>query len=95
MSKVSLRANFYMTQKDWVFLADVVVIALMWETMFSSVISQLGGAIVKLNTIAKIHKYIRFHEGHHFILMTMEVHGAPGHDMDHFIKECACLFHDR
>jgi hypothetical protein len=28
-------------------------------------------------------------------LMAMEVHGAPRHDMDHFIKECTCLFHDR
>ncbi len=25
----------------------------------------------------------------------MEVHGALGHDMDHFIRECARLFHDR
>jgi hypothetical protein len=25
----------------------------------------------------------------------MEVHGVPGHDMDHFIRECACFFHDR
>jgi hypothetical protein len=27
--------------------------------------------------------------------MAMEVHNAPGHDMDHFIRECAHLFHDR
>jgi hypothetical protein len=27
--------------------------------------------------------------------MAIEVHNAPGHDMDHFIKECAHLFHDR
>jgi hypothetical protein len=27
--------------------------------------------------------------------MAMEVHGALGHDMDHFIKECARLFHDK
>jgi hypothetical protein len=27
--------------------------------------------------------------------MAMEVHNAPGHDMDHFIRECACLFHER
>ncbi len=25
----------------------------------------------------------------------MEVHNALGRDMDHFIRECACLFHDR
>jgi hypothetical protein len=23
--------------------------------------------------------------------MTMEVHDTPGHDMDRFIKKCACL----
>jgi len=34
-------------------------------------------------------------EGHHFIPMAMEVHGIPEHDMDCFIRECACLFHDR
>jgi hypothetical protein len=27
--------------------------------------------------------------------MAMKVHGALGHDMDHFIKECVHLFHDR
>jgi len=27
--------------------------------------------------------------------MAMEVHNALGCDMDHFIRECACLFHDR
>jgi hypothetical protein len=31
---------------------------------------------------------------YHFILMTMEVHGAPKCDMDHFFKECAHLFHN-
>jgi hypothetical protein len=50
---------------------------------------------MKLSAITKIHKYKRFHEGHHFIPMAMEVHNAPKHDMDHFIKECARLFHDR
>jgi hypothetical protein len=49
---------------------------------------------VELNAIAKIHKYKKFHEKHH-ILMAMEVHGAPGCDMDCFIRECARLFHDR
>jgi len=32
---------------------------------------------------------------YHFIPMTMEVHSAPMHDMDHFLKECAHLFHNR
>jgi hypothetical protein len=27
--------------------------------------------------------------------MAMEVHGTPGRDMDNFIRECACLFHDK
>jgi hypothetical protein len=50
---------------------------------------------VKFGTIVKIHKYIGFHDGHHFILMGMEVHNAPEHDMDRFIMECAHLFHNR
>jgi hypothetical protein len=60
-----------------------------------SVISWLVGAIVKLNAIAKIHKYGRLHEGHHFIPMAMEVHGTFRCDMDCFIKECVHLFHNR
>jgi hypothetical protein len=54
-----------------------------------------SNAIVELNVIIKIHKYKRLHEGHHFIPMAMEVHGTPKCNMDCFIKECACLFHDR
>jgi hypothetical protein len=50
---------------------------------------------VKLNTIVKIHKYKGLHEGHHFIPMAMEVHHAPEHDMDHFIRYCARLFHNK
>jgi hypothetical protein len=50
---------------------------------------------MKLNTIAKIHKYKGFYEGHHFILMALEVHDALERDMDRFIRECDCLFHDR
>jgi hypothetical protein len=50
---------------------------------------------VELNTITKIYKYKGLHEGHHFITMAMEAHGAPGCDMDCFIKECAYLFHGR
>ncbi len=68
---------------------------MMWEMMASNVISQLAGAIAKINVIAKICKYIRLHEGQHFIPMAMEVHDPPKHDMDHFIKECAHFFHDR
>jgi hypothetical protein len=54
--------------------------------------SKLAGVIVKLNTIVKICMYKRFHEGHHYIPMAMEVHDAFGCDMDYFIKECACIF---
>ncbi len=54
-----------------------------------------SSAVVKLSAIAKIHNYRGLHERHHFILMAMEVHGTPEHDMDHFIRECARLFHDR
>jgi hypothetical protein len=50
---------------------------------------------MEFSTIVKIHKYKALHEGHDFILMAMEVHNTPKRDMDHFIKECAGLFHDR
>jgi hypothetical protein len=63
--------------------------------MILNVISQPTNVVAKLNVIGKICKYRRFHERHHVILMTMEVHGAPMRDMDRFIKECAHLFHDR
>jgi hypothetical protein len=49
---------------------------------------------MKLGSNFKIHKYRKFHEGHHFISMAMEVYGTFKHDMDLFIEECACLFHD-
>jgi hypothetical protein len=62
--------------------------------MALNVINQLAGAVVKLNDIAKICKYIGLHEGHHFIPMAMEVHNAPGHDMDRFIKECVSMIDD-
>jgi hypothetical protein len=50
---------------------------------------------VKLSVIVEIRKYRRLQKGYHFILMAMEVHSTPGCDMDHFIKECVGLFHDR
>ncbi len=65
-------------QKDHVFIVDVVVIDLMWETMFLNVINQPTITIAKPIAIAKIHKYRTFHEGHHFILMAMVVHGTLG-----------------
>jgi hypothetical protein len=94
-SKNSLRADLYMIWKDQVFVIDVVVSDLMREMVALNVISRLIGVVVKLSAIAKICKYRRLHEGHHFISMAMEVHGAPELDMDCFIKECAHFFHDR
>jgi hypothetical protein len=63
----------------------------MQEMVTLSVINQPA----KLSAIAKIHKYRRLHEGHHFILMAMEVHDTFEHDMDHLIRECARFFHNR
>jgi hypothetical protein len=60
-----------------------------------NVINRLVGVATKLSAIAKICKYRRFHERHHFIPMATKVHGTPKQDMDHFIKECARLFHDK
>jgi len=59
-----------------------------------SVISQPTSATAELNVTTKIHKYRGLQERHHFILMAMEVHDTPRHDMDHFIKKCACHFQD-
>jgi hypothetical protein len=63
--------------------------------MISNVISRLANVVVELSAIAKIRNYKKLHERHHFIPMAMEVHGAPKCDTNCFIKECACLFHDR
>ncbi len=73
----------------------MVVIDLTWEIVASNVISQPVGAIAELIAIVNIHKHRGFHKGHHFILMAMEMHGKPGHDMECFIKECVHIFHDR
>jgi hypothetical protein len=84
-----------MTHEDQVFVVDVVVIDFTQNMVVMNVISWSIGVTAKFSAIAKICKYIRFLEGHHFILMAMEVHNTLGHDMDHFIKECACFSHDR
>jgi hypothetical protein len=62
-----------MTRKDQIFVANVVLIDLTWETVITNVISQLVGAATKFNAITKIHKYKKLHEGHHFISMAMEM----------------------
>ncbi len=69
-----------------------MVIDSTWETVILNVISWLGGATKKINIIANIHMYKKLHEEHHFIPMAMEVHNALGHDMDHFMRECAHFF---
>jgi hypothetical protein len=67
----------------------------MQEIVPSNVINRSICAIVELGAIIKIHKYKGFHEGHHFILTAMEVHGALGRNMDHFIMERAHFSHDK
>jgi hypothetical protein len=73
----------------------VVVIDSTWETLVTNAINQPIGVVAKLNAIAKIHKYRGLHEKHHFIPITIEVHGALECDMNHFIKEHVCIFYDR
>ncbi len=63
-----------MTRKDQVFVANVMVADLTWETMAMNVISQPKGAIAELSAIVKICKYRGLHDKHQFILMAMEVH---------------------
>ncbi len=53
------------------------------------------GAITKLNVIAKIRKYKKLHEGHHFIPIIVEVHNVVKHYMNRFITKCAHILHDR
>jgi hypothetical protein len=72
-----------------------MVIDLTQEMVASNVINRPINAVAKFNVIAKIHKYKKFHEGHHFIPMAMKVHNTPKCDMDHFIKECVYLFHNK
>ncbi len=57
MSRISLQVDLYMIRKDQVFVANVMVIDLTWETMALNVINPPVGATMEPNTIAKIHKY--------------------------------------
>jgi hypothetical protein len=75
-----------MTHEDQVYVVNVVVTNLTRKTVVMNVISRPLSVVVKFNASAKIHKYRRFHEVHHFTPMAMEVHGIFGHDMDHFIR---------
>jgi hypothetical protein len=91
MSRVSLQVDFYMNHKDHIFVTNVVVNNMTWEIVVLNVISRPTCAIAELSNIAKIRKYKGLHEGHHFILMALEVGDALEHDMDCFIKEFACF----
>jgi hypothetical protein len=84
-----------MIGEDQVFVTNMVVIDPTWEIVALGVISQPIGVVVKFNAIVKIYKYKWLQDGHHFILMVMEVHIAFERDMDCFIREFVCLFHDR
>jgi hypothetical protein len=76
-----------MTQEDQVFIANVVVINSTQETVVLNIINQPVGANAELSAIIKIHKHKGLHEGHHFILMAMEVHSAPKvHFLSHMVE---------
>jgi hypothetical protein len=81
-----------MTHEDQIFIANVMVTNSPWKIVTISVISQLASVNAKLKTIVKICKYRWLCEGQHFIIMVTEVHNAPRHDMDRFIRECARFF---
>jgi hypothetical protein len=84
-----------MTREDQVFVANVMVTNLTWEIVTSNVISQSANVAMKFNIIIKIRKYRRLHEGHHFIPLALKLNNTLERDMDHFMKECAYLFHNR
>ncbi len=52
----------------------MVVIDLTWKIVALNVISRTIGVAVEFYAIAKICKYRRFYEAHHFISMAMEMH---------------------
>jgi hypothetical protein len=95
MLRISLWVDFYIIHEDQVFVIDMVDTNLTPVTTITNVISWLVNVVVKLSVIVKICKYKKFHEGHHFISMTIEVCNVFEHNMYPFIKECACLFHSR
>jgi hypothetical protein len=66
-----------MIRENHVFVIDMVVIDPTWEMVATSVISWSIGASMELNAIANICKCKKFHEGHHFILMAIEMHNTP------------------
>jgi hypothetical protein len=60
--KASSRQGWKTMKGDEVSLVMVVTNST-WETTVTSVISPSVGATMKFNTIVKIHKYRRLHEG--------------------------------
>jgi hypothetical protein len=84
-----------MTRENQVFVVDVVPTNSTQEMLVLSVISRPIVATAELSAVTKICKYKGLHEGHHFILMAMEVHGTFRRDMDRFIRECVRCFHNR
>jgi hypothetical protein len=62
-SRVSLRADLYMTQEDQVFMVNVVVIDSTQRTMALCVISRPIGVVTKLSTIAKFASIKGFMKG--------------------------------
>ncbi len=58
-SRVSLRIDLYMIQKDQVFVVNVVITDIMRKMVALSVINQPIVAIAKLSTITKVSKYKR------------------------------------
>jgi len=68
-----------MIWEDQVNVVNVVVTDSTQEMVVTSVINQVIGVVVKLNTIVKICKYRRFHEGHHLIpMVAMRCMAHPG-----------------
>jgi len=90
-SRISLWTDLYMTRSLHCWCGDSNPTR---ETMSLNDINRPTGVVAKFNIIVKICNYKELHEGHHFI-PTMEVHDTSRRDMDRFIRECACLFHDR
>jgi len=93
--RASLGVDLYMTCENYIFVADVIVTNVTWKIVVTNVINRLASAIAKLNTIVKIYKYKKIDEKHHFIPMSMNVHGTPRCDINCFIRECVRFFHNR
>jgi hypothetical protein len=63
VSGISLRIDLYMTWKDQVFIADVMVIDLTWKTVISSVINRPIGAVANLASLLRFASIKGFMKG--------------------------------